>query len=172
MRNRSFASAAAILAFAMVSTVAYAQSEGPTKEVSTFKDWKTFEHRGAPGDICFATSQPKETEPTGVSRESAYFYVSAWPSDGVKSEVSLKLGYAIKSDSTVTVEIGNARFSLFSKGDKAFVSDPNEELKLVNAMKRGSFMTVTATSDSGTQTKDTYSLLGVTAAINAINSCT
>ena len=170
MRDQALAAGIA-LAITLVSTAASAQSAGPTREVEVFRDWTTYEHKGAPSDICFATSQPRETEPTNANRETSYFYVSAWPKDGVRSEVSLKLGYEIQAGSDVTVAVGNEQFSLFPKAEKAFVSDPNEELKLINAMKRGSFMTVTATSADGTTTTDTYSLLGVTAAINSLSNC-
>ncbi len=170
MTNRFVVGAVAGLALALVTSVALAQATG-TKETNKYKDWTTYEHRGAPGDICFATTQPRETEPTDIPRDEAYFYVSAWPKDGVKSEVSVKMGFAVQPESKVQVAVGNARFELFTKGDKAFVSDPNEELKLVNAMRRGSFMTVTGTSETGITTTDTYSLLGVSAALRAINSC-
>lgn len=170
MRNRLFAGAIVCSALALVSSVVHAQTSG-TKELTQHKDWTTYEHRGAPGDICFATSQPKQTEPAGISREDAYFYVSAWPKDGVKNEISVKLGYAVKADTQITVVVGRAEFALFAKGDKAFVRDPNDELKLVNAMRRGNNMVVTATNEEGVTTKDTYSLLGVTAAIREVNDC-
>ncbi|MEL6871516.1 MAG: invasion associated locus B family protein [Pseudomonadota bacterium] len=160
----------------LVSTLAGALTAGAasaaTKLTTKYRDWEVYQHKGTPADICFATSKPKETAPRGISRDSAYFYVSAWPKDGVKAEVSLKLGFEIATDSDVVVQIGNGRFTLFPKGDKAFVRDPRDELKLIEAMKNGSFMVVTAKSEAGTSTKDTYSLIGVTKAINAIDNCT
>lgn len=158
------------LAIATLASPAYAQ-QPPTRQMEEFKDWTAYEHRGAPGDICFAVSQPKETNPAGISRDSAYFYLSAWPKDGVKSEVSVKMGYDLNDDSNVSVQVGNETFQLFTKGDKAFVSDPNEELKLVNAMRRGSTMVVRGTTGDSVETEDTYSLIGVTAALNAVNAC-
>ena len=38
-------------------------------------------------------------------------------------------------------------------------------MKIITAMKRGAQATVTARSARGTQTKDTFSLLGFTAAV-------
>ena len=58
---------------------------------------------------------------------------------------------------------------LFAKDDKAFVADPTEELKLIEAMKRGSSMKVDATSDSGSSTSDTYSLMGISAALRGLS---
>ncbi|MEL6298180.1 MAG: invasion associated locus B family protein [Pseudomonadota bacterium] len=167
MKRLAQLATATVLAAALLSAGATAATKLTTK----FKDWEVYQHSGSPADICFATSKPKETAPRGISRDSAYFYVSAWPKDGVKAEISLKLGYEIEQGSDVVVQIGNGRFRLFPKGDKAFVRDPRDELKLIEAMKGGSFMVVTAKSESGTSTKDTYSLIGVTKAIGAIDSC-
>lgn len=134
--------------------------------VGTYKDWSLFKHEEASKQICFAASQPKQMSPDGANRDSVFFYVSAWPKDGVKSEVSVRLGYPIQSGSTVKVEIGGQSFDLFAKDDKAFVADPTEELKLIEAMRRGNVMNVAATSTRGTATTDSYSLSGVTAALN------
>lgn len=136
--------------------------------VNTYKDWSLFKHEEAAKQICFAASQPKKMSPAGANRDSVFFYISAWPKDGVKSEVSIRLGYPIKSGSTVQVKVGARSFDLFAKDDKAFVADPNEELKLIDAMKRGSTMSVDATSQRGTQTSDDYSLIGISAALGGL----
>jgi len=163
-----FARAAICVGLLSAAPIALAQTP---KLVGEFKDWQVHENDGVPARICFATSQPRETSPRGISRNAAYFYVSAWPKDGVKAEVSLKLGFTAPDDSNVLVQIGSNRFQLFAKGDKAFVADPRDELKLIAAMKRGSFMTVTAKTSNGATVKDTYSLIGVTQAMNAIDRC-
>lgn len=170
MLKRSAMFVLAALAGIVAAGASQASAQAP-KLMNEFRDWKVHRNDGAPARICFATSQPKETEPRGISRQSAYFYVSAFPEDGVKAEISLKLGFSGNENSNVLVQIGGRRFEMFIKGDKAFVSDPREELQLIDAMKRGSFMTITANTANGTQVKDTYSLLGVTAAIGAIDDC-
>ena len=57
---------------------------------------------------------------------------------------------------------------LFAKDDKGFVGDTTTELNLIDAMKRGSFMTVKAKTKDGRETSDTYSLIGATAAVNSL----
>jgi invasion protein IalB len=128
----------------------------------------------APGEskICYAATQPKAKEPATANRAKVLLYISAWPKDGVKSEVSFKLGYPIKTGSEVTVLVGKDTFSLFPKEDRAFVDDPTEELKLIEAMKKGSKLLVKATSERGTATTDTYSLAGLSQALQALaTSC-
>ena len=140
--------------------------------VKTYRDWSLFSHDQSDKKICFAATQPKDSSPAGASREGVFFYISAWPKDGVKSEVSVRLGYQIQKGSTVKVRVGSSEFDLFAKDDKAFVADATEELKLIDAMKRGSSMKVQATSDAGSSTSDTYSLIGISAALRGLsNSC-
>lgn len=135
-------------------------------------NWSMFVHDAAQKKICFIASQPASSTPKDAKREQGYFYISAWPKDGVKSEVSVLLGYPIKKGSTVTVTIGSNAFKLFPQDDKAFVADPTEELKLVEAMKRGSTMEIAASAESGFDTQDKYSLSGITAALkNLANKC-
>lgn len=141
-----------------------------TRVVKKFSAWTLYAHQGPPGDICFITSQPRETKPAEVQRGRAYFYVSSWTKDGIRSQVSVLLGYELEDQSDITIRIGNRRFKLFAKDDKAFVSDATQELQLIDAMKRGNFMTVIAKTKDGTQTSDTYSLIGATAAVNSLNS--
>ena len=164
-KAKSAIAAAAAVLFATAG-VASAQS---TKVVQKFNDWVLYSHSGAPNEICFLSAQPRETTPQGYQRERSYFYVSAWPKDGVKAEISVKLGKELQNGSDVQIQIGNSRYKLFTKGDKAFVEDPTQELKLIDSMKRGSFMVVRATVADGTAVSDTYSLIGVTNAVNTLS---
>lgn len=153
---------------AAVIFIAVTSAASAANLVKTYRDWSLFSHGEAQKKICFAASQPKESAPADSKRDPAFFYVSAWPQDGVKSEVSIRLGYPIKQGSTVVVDVGGNKFDLFAKDDKAFVADPTQELKLIDAMKRGSFMKVEATSERGTATSDNYSLMGISAALQGL----
>ena len=154
------------LAGALVAFVGSAASAATL--VKTYRDWSVFSHEQSGKKICFAATQPKDTTPAGANRDGVFFYVSAWPKDGIKSEVSIRLGYQIKQGSTVKVSVGSNSFDLFAKDDKAFVADATQELKLIDAMKAGSSMKVEATPDTGSATSDTYSLIGVTAALKGL----
>jgi len=154
---------------ALMFVVAPASAQG-AKRVNSFGDWSLYTHDSGQTKTCFVSSQPKSSAPSGARRDSVFFYVTAWPQDGVKGEVSVKLGYPIKPDSDVTVQIGSSSFRLFAQEERAFVEDPTDELKLIDAIKRGSSMVVTAVSQRDTQTQDTYSLSGTTNALNALDT--
>jgi hypothetical protein len=138
------------------------------KLVNTFSDWSSYAHDDGKTKICFAVSRPKSQEPKNVNRDPAYLYVSAWPRDGVKSEISIRIGYPFKKDSQVTVTVGPASFKLFTQSDRAYVSDATQELKLIDAMKKGASLQVQGISERGTTTTDTYSLTGLSQAIQSL----
>ena len=137
-------------------------------DAGRFGDWSLNLAAGTDHKLCFAAAEPKEKEPAGANRAKALFYISAWPNEGVKSEISVKLGYPIKPGSEILVMVGKEAFKLFPKEERAYVADPTEELKLIEAMKKGSTLVVEASSERGTVTKDTYSLSGLAQALQAI----
>jgi len=162
--------ARAALVVAMLNG-APAAAEGAV-ETGRFGEWSLNLSEGPSSKLCFAATEPKSKEPAGANRTKTVFYVSAWPKEGVKSEISVKLGFPIKTGSQVTVTVGKDAYKLFAKEERAFVADATQELKLIEAMKKASKMVVQATSERGTATSDTYSLSGLNQALAAMaTSC-
>ena len=60
---------------------------------------------------------------------------------------------------------GGNEFELFTEGEWAWPASPQDDAKIITAMKRGATAVLTARSARGTITKDTFSLLGFTAAV-------
>ena len=147
------------------STVALAQT--PTR-VGTFRDWSVYTFTGGDGKVCYAATQPRTTEPQGVNRDPIFFMITTRPSENVVNEASVIIGYPIAENSTVTATVDGQSFTMFAMEDGAWVENPTEEAALVAAMKRGINMVVKGRSRRGTDTTDTYSLAGVTAALESV----
>lgn len=131
-------------------------------------DWSVFVFEDANGRVCFAAAAPTEMQPKTAKRTPVVFYVTTWQKDGVRNEVSVKLGYSMKAKSAATVSAGGQNFSLPADDDKAYAKDVSEEQKLLAAMNAGGAMVVKATSTRGTATTDQYSLEGATAAVRKL----
>jgi len=140
------------------------------KLVKSFGNWHVFVHGDAGDKICFAASQPQSIKPENVNRGPIFFYLTTWQKDGVHNEVSIKLGYPINPAGKPNVVIGSEMFELFPKGDKVFLKDPAEERKLIEAMKKGTDLSVTGISMRGTTTIDGYKLNGITAALGEVDN--
>ncbi|MET1046321.1 MAG: invasion associated locus B family protein [Hyphomicrobium sp.] len=134
----------------------------------TYGDWSLMTDDSAPHLFCFVTSEPKSTDPSDAKREAPRAYISAWPKDGIRAEVSFRMGFRIKKTAPAIATVSPAGFKLFGSGDRAYVIDSTRELKLVEAMRKGSNMMVAATSDAGAAVTDTYSLNGIGQALQKL----
>jgi len=155
----------ALAAIASVSLVSSASAQ-TVSLVDHQGTWSLYADTASPKEVCFVASQPQAVEPIGANRGPIYFYISAWPKDGIKLEPSIKAGYPVKPDKDMTVTIGSDSFKMYGKGDRGFVLDPTEELKLIESMKKGSSAVVKGISAKGTGTTDTYSLAGLAQALD------
>lgn len=101
-----------------------------------------------------------------ISRDTALLFVSFWPQDGRLGEVSYTGGYQFARGSTVTVQVGNTAFALFTEGPMAWAGSPEEDERIITAMRGGVEAIVTATSTRGTEVIDTFNLEGFSLAMN------
>lgn len=150
---------------AMAATTALAQES--TNNVAVKTDWNVFTE--ASPKECWGVSVPKETvntkdgKPVQVRRGDIQLFVTYRPGKG--GEVSFTGGYPFAPGSTVSVDVDGSKFELFTDGEWAWTGGAQEDAALLTAMKKGTNATLSARSGKGTQTKDTFSLRGFTAAV-------
>jgi hypothetical protein len=63
------------------------------------------------------------------------------------------------------VAVDGQPYQMFTDGEWAWPGSPEDDAKLLAALKAGTAATLTARSGKGTQTVDTFSLRGFTAAM-------
>jgi len=147
---------------------AFAQGAQPTLLKQT-NDWSAFVHGAGGGKVCFALTVPKTKTPPNLNHGDVFFFISNRPGEGVKNEPSILVGYPFQENSRVTVDIDGQKFTLFTKGEGAWVENAAEEATLLAAMRKGKGMSVTGTSGRGNPTSYTFSLSGVTASISEVD---
>ena len=166
--------AAAVVAGALPSAASAADKDKPTT-LGAFKSWTAYAAGTGDSKTCYTLAQPQSSLPKHAKRDPIFFLVSDWPARKTKGETEVVPGYKYKDGSKVTVEIGSDKFAFFTKNDgqggdgTAWIEDLSSEGRMVDAMRRGSQMTVTGTSARGTLTRDTYSLGGISQALDAIH---
>jgi len=99
-----------------------------------------------------------------VRRGEILLMVFYRPGASVRGQVAFTGGYPFASGSTATMDVSGTKFQLFTEGEWAWPATPEDDAKIVAAMKRGADATLTARSGRGTRTADKFSLLGFTAA--------
>ena len=156
----------AAVALAALGSAAAAQQES-TNRVAVQTAWSVFVD-GNPRE-CWAVSAPSETvntrdgRPVSVRRGDILLFAT-FRQGQPAAEVSFTGGYPFADGSTVGLEIGTDTFQLFVDGQWAWAASPEDDARILAAMRRGQNAVLTARSSRGTQTRDTFSLFGITAA--------
>ena len=120
-----------------------------------------------PGELQtqMAPKRTRDGRVVAVRRSSILLMTFYRPDAGVKGQITFTGGYPFAGGSTVNLNVGGNEFELFTEGEWAWPASAAEDAKIIAAMKRGSDAVLTARSSRGTITKDKFSLLGYTAAV-------
>lgn len=180
--------AVALGAVALVATggQAAAQQTGTETEcVSAQTDWSVCLWN-EPKE-CWGVSKPKLTvntrdgQPVQASRSEILLFVTF--AAGEKPFVSFSSGYPIALDAPIRLSVGSQTFDFVSAPDDPATADYNEnefawprdpamDEAVIAALRGGQEAVITARSRRGTNTEDTFSLNGFTAAMTeAENRC-
>lgn len=133
-----------------------------------FNDWSAYTAGSGAQKVCFVISQPKSRAPEGLKRDPGYFFITHRPGDKVRNEVSAQVGFPMKAGSTAGLTVAGANFALVTSAERAW-SNGQDDGKIVDAMRRGTDLVLKSTSGRGNVTTDTYSLKGISAALDRIN---
>lgn len=141
---------------------------GKPEQVGSYGDWGAYVAQGAKDKTCYALARPKDRAPGGLNRDPAYVFISTRPSDKVREEVSIIMGFPLKEGEGSKAEVGGTSFDLVAKGTNAWIKNQAEEAKFVEALRKGSKLVVRAPSARGRVTTDTYVLSGVAQALEKV----
>lgn len=163
-----------VAAFLSAGLAVPAAAQDSSNRVNTETDWSVFVEDNP--TQCWIVSAPKSIRNTRDGTEVAArrgdirLFVSYWPGNDKKGEVSATGGYPYADGSTVTIQVGSDSFEMFTDGELAWAASPTDDARIIASMKRGSQAVVSGRSGRGTRTQDTFSLLGFTAAVTDAES--
>ena len=150
----------------MCGSLPLAAQQVSTNVVASETAWSVFEETQG----CWAVATARESvnrrdgQVVAVRRGDILLYVTYVPAQNITGQVSFTGGYPFKENETIEVSVDGTKFDLFVEGEWAWTRSADEDAKLIEAMRRGSNAVIVAESSRGTQTTDTFSLLGFTAA--------
>ena len=163
--------------------------------VATFGDWNVFVGEVGKGRICYTLAQPKLREPTSLTRDPGYAFISDRPSEGVRNEVSFIMGFDVSGGDTAEAKtdakpdekpskssaksktsaaaapvalVDQASFEMLPKGGNLWVKNAAKESALIAVMRKGVKLVVKAASLRGHQSIDTYALGGFSQAMDRL----
>ena len=132
-------------------------------------DWGIYVAGSGPTKQCYAAAKPQDRAPANLQRDPAYFFISTRPAENVRNEISIIMGFPVKADKPAPeIQVGTEKFVMASQGPHLWVKEGARNSALVEAMRRGSKLTIKATSMRGNLTTDTYSLSGIGGALDRV----
>jgi Invasion associated locus B (IalB) protein len=151
------------------AAAAVAGSLEPTL-IGQFGTWGAYTATPNGKKVCFALAKPSssKTNPPNRPRDPAYAFISTRPAEKVTNEVSVMIGYTLKPGSESTLEVGGASYAMYSQGDGLWIKNAAEEVRMVDAMRKSADVVVKGVSAKGTETTDTFSLKGLSQALDRL----
>ncbi|HEY4199652.1 MAG TPA: invasion associated locus B family protein [Devosiaceae bacterium] len=170
MTTKSLGAAVTMAVMLTVSGMALPAVAQEAKSLGTFSKWTAWQGADSNGMICYISAAPDSSQPAGVNRDPVHFLVIHRKGLGTKNEVQTLIGYPYNAQSpNASAAIDGKNYPMITEGSAAWLASAGDEGGFVNAMKGGSSLVVKGTSQRGTNTSDTYSLAGVTAAMSTID---
>lgn len=174
------AAGALLVGLGAADAIAQAPAGVQPTAIGEFKDWNAYSAPVKGGKVCYALATPQKARQQSRRRrsqqpapapEGAYFFISNRPQEGVLNEVSVMPGFSLKAGSEVELTVDGATFRLFTRGDGAFMNNNEDQAALVEAMRGARRdMKVEATPSRGRTATQSYSLAGISDALDKINA--
>src|SRR5580700_739647 len=135
-----------------------------------YGEWGAYTASPGGKKLCFAIAKPtsSQTNPPDRPRNPTYMFISSRPADKVANEVSIITGYPFKPGSEASAAIGSTTYALYTQQDGAWIKNAAEEAQMVDAMRGGQTAVVKGTSAKGTESTDSYSLKGLSQALDRV----
>ena len=130
-------------------------------------DWSVFRASAGTSRTCFAATRPKDSEPRLGSRNPVTLYLTSYYSDGIKNELTVKMGWQTPAGSTVTAMIAGREYPLSAGRDLAYPPTGRVQRDLLQAMRNGNMLLLRTASktDGAVIVRDSFSLLGLAEAL-------
>jgi hypothetical protein len=135
-----------------------------------YGEWGAYTATTGGKKICFALAKPSKsaTTPPNRPRDPPYMFISSRPSEKVKDEVSIIVGYGFKPNAEASIDVGGSNYPMYTQNDGAWIKNAADEPRLVDALRKGTDAVVKGTSAKGTASTDTYGLRGLAQALDRV----
>lgn len=138
----------------------------------SFGDWSVYSRYQGSAKTCFIYSEAKSKAPSNVKHGDIHFLVASWKSGEASEQPSFMADFSLRKERPPVVTIGGAEFDMYVSRNEAFIADNLDERNLIQQMRAGSTMKVKAVSSRGTNVTYSFSLRGISAALDkAATAC-
>lgn len=136
-----------------------------SKAIGRYNDWRVYTEGEGRNLVCFATVEANDKAPKAATHGEVVLYVAVWKSGASRGQVSLRVGYDLRTDIAPTAIVGRDRFAMVASGREAFLKDDRDST-LIAALQKGQELRVEAASVKDARTAYHFSLKGSRDAID------
>jgi hypothetical protein len=140
-----------------------------SQRLGNAEGWTAFVYKEKSGQVCYLAGEPQKSDPANTKRKPPTAMVTHRPDEKVANVVSFVEGYPLKEGSAASLDIGGAKFDLFTKGDSAWAATADLDKTIVESMAKGKQAILKGAPQKGKPTTDTYSLAGFAQALAMID---
>ncbi|HEX3862969.1 MAG TPA: invasion associated locus B family protein [Stellaceae bacterium] len=140
-----------------------------TESLGKAGSWAAYMSQDKTGKVCYLVGQPERTAPGGFARKAPTAMVTHRPAENIANVVSFVEGYTLKDGSDVALDVGGAKFDLFTKDDSAWARTSDLDKTIVGTLAKSRSAVVKGTPQKGPATTDTYVLAGFPKALALID---
>src|SRR5438309_8840925 len=133
-------------------SAAQSPAGNPAERLGGSDAWTAYVYSEKSGKVCYLAGEPKKSEPAGGKRKRPLAMITHRPGEKVANVVSFVEGHPLREGSEVSLDIGGAKFDLFTKGDSAWARTAELDKAIVEAMAKGKQAVVRGTPQKGPAT--------------------
>lgn len=159
-----------LTALTLLSISAQAMAD-PTL-LGRFGDWSVYSRFEGSQKICYTLADAKTKSPSNVRHGDIHFLVASWKKGDPIQQPSFLADFSLKDSREPTITLSGANFDMYVHRNEAFIAETSDERDLVGKMRAGDTMKLEATSSRGTNVTYTFSLNGISSALDkAASAC-
>jgi invasion protein IalB len=156
-----------LIALGLLASLMPSAAAQDVVKLGEYQHWTAYSAGSGAAKVCYVVAEPSLLQP-GQGERKPVIYITHRPGKKAMGVVMAYAGYAFQPDSEAALEIGNAKYALFTHKDTAWAADAQTDERIVKAMRAGKSMTIKAMPAEGPPTADIYSLNGLIAALKRI----
>lgn len=131
-----------------------------------FGDWSVYSRFEGSQKICYTMSDAKVKAPSNVKHGDIRFLIASWRKGEPVEQPSFMADFSLRDNRDPTISVAGTNFDMYVDRNEAFIADYSDERDLVRKMRAGDSMKLQATSSRGTNVTYTFSLRGISSALD------
>lgn len=154
----------AVIAAALLASTGTAFA-ADAKRLGKYGEWESLTYTEGNAKVCYIATTAAKVTGGEKGKNTTFLIVTHRPGSKSNDEVSINATYTFKKDSSVELQVGALKHSLFTKGERAWAADPKTDKAIIATLQRGKEAILHASPAKGSDVAATFPLSGFSDAL-------